>query len=293
MNKTNIKGFTLIEILFVIAILSVLASLGLSVLQQRAQQLKVERAALQMQQILQAGMAFKADDAGGAWPISCTQDTFIKYLSVNSTGNPWGNTTTCGPVTGTPKFQVKTQVPTEKIADQIIALLPNAGKDITSSPPNVFVYTEVSGTSGGRGTTGNIIFNDIVTKTIPNAFFSQGTGSNFGRYPGVGSESIPQFSCPSGMQGEVLFLTKQIYTGDDHNFSGTRNIRNLEYHYNCSYNEDKTKATCNFYVFFQAAENGDYPTIVPATSYRSEGDSKYTNAGQLIFQYMTYCKKTS
>lgn len=297
MYKTNIKGFTLIEILFVIAILSVLASLGLSVLQQRAQQLKVERTALQMQQILQAGMSYKSDKS--AWPTSITQTDFVPYLPVNSSSNPWGYAYSCGKAANREVFQVKVQVPgsasNTKIADQIVALLPNAEKDVTTDPTKVYVLTEVSGT--GSGTTDDkMVFKDI--SPIITVYDSTDSAHS-PRFNGNGvytTEKNISITCSPGMKGYLLFLTKQIYPGEDYS-TGTRNIRNLEYVYDCEYSPGGTVASCGITVTFQAAESfsgSTSPTIKPATLNRPPAPTKgggYTGTGYLSFQYMTYCKK--
>lgn len=299
MRKTCKQGFTLIEILFVIAILSVLASLGISVLQQRAQQLKVERTALQMQQILQAGMAFKADAADQKWPdcggsLSGQPMTanFDKYLPVNVLTNPWGTAqnTFCYPMEGGKKFRVLTTVPSVKIVDQIKALLPNAGiPDSQTIPPGV--YTEVSGTMGGGTTTEKVVFKDVGSKDISHASFSQGTGDDSGKY--ISPKDIT-INCSSGMKGDLLFLTKQIYAGDDA-VLGARNIKNLSYASNCDYSDDYTVASCGVTVTFQADEVDDdsWRSIkYPATSARIRDDGKGSGGvGSLSLQYITYCKR--
>ena len=66
MNKQKSLGFTLIEILFVIAILSVVASIGIATFQQRTSSTKLQKAALQLKALSQA--ALDAYNDNRIWP---------------------------------------------------------------------------------------------------------------------------------------------------------------------------------------------------------------------------------
>ena len=48
------KGFTLIELIFVVAIIGVMATIGLTMFQKQALSSKVDKAAMQMQQLAQS-----------------------------------------------------------------------------------------------------------------------------------------------------------------------------------------------------------------------------------------------
>lgn len=301
MRKIYKQGFTLIEILFVIAILSVLASLGISVLQQRAQQLKVERTALQMQQILQAGMAFKADAADQKWP-ECgptppKSPNFDKYMPTGLSLNPWGYTYFCGKPEGKEVFQVKVQVPgsatNTKIADQIIALLPNAGKDVTTDPTKAYVFTEVSGTGGGGTTTEKIVFKDVGSITICDSSDGSCGADRFttaGVYTYRGTIPI---SCPSGMTGHLLFLPQSLAAGVDW-YTTARVIRQLQYDEGCPIPAVQSPR-CTPTITFTAVEQGKPSPTLPlaATSAHHDTDYEgYTSPGRLTVQYLSYCIKT-
>lgn len=135
-RRPKLLGFTLIELLFVITIVSVLVSLGVAMMQQHNQQAKVKQTALQMQQLLQAGLAYYVDNK--CWPIvsvsGCKVNPppdFIQYIPVNSNVNPWGNSYSfSAPFASI--FQVQVNTPTTAIAQRIAGMLPNAS--VTTCP---------------------------------------------------------------------------------------------------------------------------------------------------------------
>ena len=72
---SNTKGFTLIEMLLVMVIVSAIIMMGIGYMQQRVAMSKVDRTAAQMQQILNAGLAYYVSN--GKWPtnLACLQGT--------------------------------------------------------------------------------------------------------------------------------------------------------------------------------------------------------------------------
>jgi prepilin-type N-terminal cleavage/methylation domain-containing protein len=99
------RGFTIIELLFVVAIIGVLFALSLSTYQKRADGAKVQKAAAQMEQILQAAVIYHADH--NCWPAgNFTEENhpptdcppnpepgpsnpLAPYLPSGSTPSPW------------------------------------------------------------------------------------------------------------------------------------------------------------------------------------------------------------
>lgn len=152
MNNFKLKflGFTLIEIIFVIAILGIIITLGISYTSKFSERAKEKTAALQIQQILQAGMSYYVDY--GEWPDkgnTSIKSVFYKnYLPIskNNQGvnpldsNPWqslnsGKVGYYWEYTGTSEspddktkglFKVSTEAPNEDTAKRVISLLPNA-----------------------------------------------------------------------------------------------------------------------------------------------------------------------
>ena len=137
MDKKPTNGFTLIEILFVIAIMAVVAGLSLSFYQQTTVSSKVSKTALQMQQILQAASAYYIANQNQAqpWPTSIDQKNpdFQVYLPIGSTTSPWGSA--YPPYSANPPFvdgaynnklfQVSVTVPSTAIAERIAGILPS------------------------------------------------------------------------------------------------------------------------------------------------------------------------
>src|SRR3990167_4197367 len=92
-------GFTLLEMLLVLVIVAALLVIGMNYMQQKATAMRIDRTALQMQQILNAGLAYYVSN--GKWPCDPGQYgevngcplSFLKtnnYLpNINILG-PWG-----------------------------------------------------------------------------------------------------------------------------------------------------------------------------------------------------------
>ena len=83
------SGFTLIEMLLVMAVISMVLVLGIGYMQQQTQTLRVEKTSLQMQQILNAGLAYYV--VYGKWPADVATLQSNDFLPKNITlRNPWG-----------------------------------------------------------------------------------------------------------------------------------------------------------------------------------------------------------
>ena len=91
------KGFTLIEIMLVMVIISVILYMSMGYLQQQTRNVKIDKSSAQMQQILNAGLAYYVNN--GEWPaggdsLACLQGTgaagcLTSYLPVTM-NNPFG-----------------------------------------------------------------------------------------------------------------------------------------------------------------------------------------------------------
>src|SRR5262249_9514404 len=86
------KGFTLVEMLLVLVITATLIYAALGYFQQRTLQMRMDRTSIQMQQILNAGLAFYV--ANSNWPTDITTDLQGTYLPNITPTNPWGQTYT-------------------------------------------------------------------------------------------------------------------------------------------------------------------------------------------------------
>lgn len=89
--KTKIQGFTLIEMLLVMVIISIIIYASVGYVMQRAEQIRVDRTSLQMQQILNAGLSYYIDH--GSWPagptLTALQGTYLPPAAVTFKSG-WG-----------------------------------------------------------------------------------------------------------------------------------------------------------------------------------------------------------
>ncbi|HEV2613701.1 MAG TPA: prepilin-type N-terminal cleavage/methylation domain-containing protein [Gammaproteobacteria bacterium] len=174
--KMKERGFTLLELLLVLALASILALGALSMYQIQLRNFKVDKTSLQMQQWLQAGMSFYVDC--NQWPTDSKQDpniveammgeapltpqecpryanTIRQYMPLNSDKNgPFPNDYSFGPVTSqnsTTLFQVSTDIGDdtpllETVGKMIAARLPNAASSVDEStqPKKVAVQAMIN-----------------------------------------------------------------------------------------------------------------------------------------------------
>lgn len=139
------KAFTLIELLLVIAIISILAAVGVMTYRQSFQTNRVDKVSIEMQHVLEAAMAFYVDN--NAWPeaqpcdSSIQTNTFVtNYLPNGNAMSPLGHNYCWGQAGGSTNrlFWVAVQIPgnaTDSLATatRIAAHLPNA---VTTSAPD-------------------------------------------------------------------------------------------------------------------------------------------------------------
>ena len=97
-NNMTLQGFTLVEMLLVMVIVGILMFAGIRYIEQRTLQMRIDRTALQSQQILNAGLAYYVNNS--TWPtnLACLYGNIaapcaIAYLPTPASGtmnNPWG-----------------------------------------------------------------------------------------------------------------------------------------------------------------------------------------------------------
>lgn len=86
-------GFTLIEMLLVIVVIGMILLASVQYLQLKGAQSRIDRTTIQMQQILNAGLAYYI--ANGNWPekpedLMPTDQTLPRYLTGDAFQSPWG-----------------------------------------------------------------------------------------------------------------------------------------------------------------------------------------------------------
>ncbi len=128
-------GFTLIELLLVIAVISIIVSMALMVMRKHAENARISKAALEMQNVLQAAINYAANN-NGQWPqsYSCNSSSapqpsdFLNYLPNGDYQSHYGSYFCWSQEGATHRFWVALPFPSSdyKIAEQIAAQLPNA-----------------------------------------------------------------------------------------------------------------------------------------------------------------------
>ncbi len=147
-NKRYTKGFTLIEMLLVLVIISGIVYMGAGYLQQRALSLRIDRTSGQMQQILNAGLSYYISN--NKWPVSAgSKPSALDGTNVLQTGgylpssmpSPWGGANYYIYSTAS-NFYVSVAMPTTNatsinIAKTIMGTLPLSFTDQSASATSV------------------------------------------------------------------------------------------------------------------------------------------------------------
>ena|SRR3989338_1611900 len=193
-TKINFIGFTLIEILFVIALIGVITAFSLSAYEKKSENTKIDKTALQIQQILQAATAYYNDNS--CWPGNCSGSNianFSDYLPFGENPkNPWGNAyhyQTLGP--NGERFQVDTSVLTENIAKRVANKLPFS----EVNDKTILTETVIPGATPENQ---SLIVKDIGSLKITNN----------------ASQSLPEFNCPNGYDGYAATSLQSVASNE-------------------------------------------------------------------------------
>lgn len=133
--RQRTKAFTIIELLLVIAIIGVMASLGVTLYEKGLQKRKIEQTALQLKQLVQASMTYYAYN--DKWPHENTEqqdyckttptDPFCSsYIPLYKRQDPWGGRYYWKKDPKGNLFDIYTDSYRSSIAQRIRAKLPNA-----------------------------------------------------------------------------------------------------------------------------------------------------------------------
>lgn len=211
-SKMKMSGFSLIEMLLVLVIVGVLILTVGNYMQLRMDQMKTDKASIQMQQILNAGLAYYVNV--GSWPqtIACLQgdtadgaDCTVRYLPDPIT-SPFGDVYRVKGAAGNGPFYVWTKIPAGTTAaakaKTIAGVLP-LGYDSTTggSPPS----------TGNPCTVGVAAACRVVSSVnVPAQAFDNNRGYlNFaGLYRNGGCVPVP--TCPNNTTPQVFVMPVQI-----------------------------------------------------------------------------------
>ncbi len=176
-NRCNQAGYTLIELLLVVAVISLIAALGVKTYRDKSESDRINIAALNIQHILEAGISYNVANKGlwpkNNWNPSCSppqDDDFVKNFLPNESNQSNFGTPVCWSGDGNPNDPTQEQkanrfwaaLTTGKdanainLAKRIAARLPNA--IITNNPsqegatPTNTVVTMPGGSSENSST---------------------------------------------------------------------------------------------------------------------------------------------
>lgn len=231
-----IRGYTLIELLLVITILSVVTSLAIMTYRNKTEEYRIDQAALEIQHVLEASLAYNVDQ--GSWPNankinSCTpsnpSDKFITdYLPNGNYRSNYGdnycwsskNEGNAGPL-----FWAALKIPfadtarNYQIATRLAARLPNAiaVEDFTSSTPcmqtsaSCYVRAEVAipAVSGGGKNNTQMAGFGYCDPTVSGAQFGSSQEITCTQQSPADHYLI-QFSCPTDYAGQI-YLSPNFY----------------------------------------------------------------------------------
>lgn len=233
LNK--IRGFTLLELMLVIALVAALSVAGLAAYQVQIRNFKIDKTAIQMQEWLQAGMAFYSDchvwpnpnndpnilqEMTGLIPLTpqacptLTQPILKAYKPIGADSNgPWPNNYTIGTGVGAyaNMFLVKTMIGPmtgsrllTAIGGAIAGRLPNATSWTNNGlmPNWVVVQASVGVPGSSNQTNGFIIDMEMVNSNSTALHIKQPTAAD----------------CPPGMQA-VLVSAMAAYQSPHNTFA--------------------------------------------------------------------------
>ena len=271
------RGFSLIEVMLVVALLSVMTVFGISAYHKKTEKTKIDKAALQIQQLLQASAAFYNDNK--QWPLgdpaNINSSEYINFVSNYVpfgpvARDPWGDQYSFFfDSKKTSLFYVEVTVPNKEIANQIINRLPFAALDSPdSNTVKAVIGIPVSATNSG-----------ILIMGIGTCVFDR---KNL-------SYRLAPFTCPAGETGYVSTSVQAIVS---------------------AHNKYPERQGTNSFVISQLSNPNPFPCTSVGQVYtctvmgqynsnvfdRSWHEATLSNAdekqqtGSISFQYITYCK---
>lgn len=244
MNKRQ-NAYTLIELLLVIAVMSIISALAIATYRKHATNTRIETASLEIQNVLEAAMAYNVDT--GSWPTAnntlseCTPnnpsaDTFITDYLPNYTDDPSSNTnyqsnygnnfcwSSANADNMGPLFWVALKIPLNdkkvalNTASRIAARLPNA---IAVEDPTVSPTVPCTENSAACYVRTEVVQPAMASNQKGNKLAGMGycDPSQSGDQPGSGdnitctqkprptkNQYAIKFSCPIGKRGQVYLF---------------------------------------------------------------------------------------
>lgn len=224
MDQQKSKGFTLLELLLVLAISSSLVVLMLNYTTQKSDEMRRDKTVLQMQQILNAGLSYYVNNSswpvtggcGGPTPSLVTAMLTPNYIPQTTPimANSYGaqsyylNCMSTGAATNppTPLFYVYTQINTPVNASIIAGRLPMAFATTLAGAQANPPTQDATCKNGalGPGCTNVVSFVNIPGQNLNNA-----RSVNFAGTYSSGA-CVPAPNCPAGMKAEIFVVPASV-----------------------------------------------------------------------------------
>jgi type II secretory pathway pseudopilin PulG len=203
-------GVTMLEMLLVLAIIGTVMAMIIGFIQQRTDELRRDRTAMQMQMVLNAGLEFYINSNLGpasTWPASIDdlRPTYLPSTANWRGNNPWGQPYTAQPINNQAQFEVSTEIPGSTSdaatanAQAIAGRLPLAS---ISLPHDC---------AGGGGTMCVTLSAQVA---IPGQNLNNARAVNFGSVYSVNG-CVPKPVCPLNMTPEIFVVPVSVSGTND------------------------------------------------------------------------------
>ena len=205
----QIIGFTLLEMLLVLVIVSMIVVMGTNYLQQRTLEMRIDRATTQVQQILNAALAYYV--VNGFWPtdLAALQNN-SSYLPTSAAGagtmmSPWNTTYTVTSSSTAPSSLIYVYFPVtyasssgqaSAVAHIIAGRLPLSF--VTATAPAVGAVPQDDGTCNIGDTTATCYV--VAAVNVPGQNLNNATAVNYAGIYHSGS-CVPAPTCPVDKNG--------------------------------------------------------------------------------------------
>jgi prepilin-type N-terminal cleavage/methylation domain-containing protein len=295
--KSTQSGFTLMEMLLVMVIVSVIVVMGINYTTQKTEELRRDRAALQYQQILNAALAYYISTNASAWPTIAILKTngYLPNLTLN---NPWGNAYLTATVNN--MFYVYSRVPSGT------ASLLSQANILAGRLPFAFATTSSPPATGSLCAAGSAACYVAAGVTIPGQNLNNARSINFANLYHHGA-CVPAPICPANMVQEVMAVPVSVAGVNDVGSSSIYAIHSFTAYAYGTYNGGGTNAplstpdlagdnvaNCDNTAALACTGGSSGGAIDPSTSYwrvclkviTSKGDVSATNPTQWA-QYAT------
>jgi competence protein ComGC len=184
-SLSKAKGFTLLQLLFVLVLITATIIMMTNYGIQQTAQYRADRTGVQMQQLLNAGLAYYVYN--GSWPTQLSTLTAGGYLPATLTQSSYGYAYTLS-TDGTPtsKLTLQTQMPSSSYDYfAMISLIPNLPNALIVSP-SLTSYLTAAVDIPGQNT------GDARTLNFSSVYHSGGC--------------VPVPSCPSNMTAQIVVV---------------------------------------------------------------------------------------